>query len=408
MKKTQVQAQKRKLESNSVVQKYELEYLATTERHKTKTKDLLKTSAARGESSVPVIAMHEIRSTHMSQMRELNAKLKAYGGNFLTDKALTDSLSKAEAEAVNSYVRDANQPTGNPQPKENVPAQGKKTSATKRKAPAKAPTRKAKKVATAQNWNRSDKPAGNDTHANSEAHLSVNQTQQLSYEASTSYQSSTTDSAAYVQNNTPEAPTDSLGMSQSGQTWTDTNHPASSVHGEAVNHYQQTPSAVENGVHNDNRTYHAAPSSTHYTNSSQAIESLPASQTNPVYDTQGSNAYSLDHMHNAPPPSTHYASTSQAVENLLASQRNPIHNAAPSSTQYTSQSVEDLLASQRNPIYATQGSSTYSHEDMQSEQLHTANQQNYASGDLHSIMQELGQPYHPNNSQSHYYGGHNG
>lgn len=83
-------------------------YNEAVQKHKMDTFELLKQSAARGEKSVSVAAIGEARKVNVAVMRRANANiLKHSGKQFRKEQEVTAALSRAEAEAVQLYIAEA-------------------------------------------------------------------------------------------------------------------------------------------------------------------------------------------------------------------------------------------------------------------------------------------------------------
>jgi hypothetical protein len=93
---------------SKALQSYVAMYNEAVQKHKMDTFELLKQSAARGEKSVSVAAIGEARKVNVAVMRRANANiLKHSGKQFHKEQEVTAALSRAESEAVQLYIADA-------------------------------------------------------------------------------------------------------------------------------------------------------------------------------------------------------------------------------------------------------------------------------------------------------------
>jgi hypothetical protein len=81
----------------------EAKFQASIKKHRDETVKLLKSSAAKGEASVPANKMASIRNKSLAAMA--SAKMIA-GGKRLTEQELTGLLAKAEQDAVAVYIQE--------------------------------------------------------------------------------------------------------------------------------------------------------------------------------------------------------------------------------------------------------------------------------------------------------------
>ena len=87
---------------------YEAMFTVALEKHKMDTVKLLKESAARGERSVSVTAIGEARTENVAVMRRANALMSKFMGRlYRTEPQITAELSRAESDAVQVYIADA-------------------------------------------------------------------------------------------------------------------------------------------------------------------------------------------------------------------------------------------------------------------------------------------------------------
>ena len=93
---------------SKALQSYIAMYNEAVQKHKKDTFKLLKQGAARGEKSVSVAAIGEARKVNVAVMRRANANiLKHSGKQFCKEQEVTAALSRAEAEAVQLYIAEA-------------------------------------------------------------------------------------------------------------------------------------------------------------------------------------------------------------------------------------------------------------------------------------------------------------
>ena len=87
---------------------YEAMFTAALEKHKMDTVKLLEESAARGEKSVSVNAIGEARKENVAVMRRANSLMSNFIGRiYRTEPQITAELSRAESDAVQVYIADA-------------------------------------------------------------------------------------------------------------------------------------------------------------------------------------------------------------------------------------------------------------------------------------------------------------
>jgi len=88
------------------VKQKEIGFEAAVTKHRDETLLLLKVSAAKGESSVPMSKMASTRLRNVGLMRKANLQVCKLGGKKLTEGEITCQMSKAEGEAVQMYVKE--------------------------------------------------------------------------------------------------------------------------------------------------------------------------------------------------------------------------------------------------------------------------------------------------------------
>ena len=100
--KTPKAAKKPSVKAPSVVNSVTFDAILSM--HTNTTFNLLVGSAARGEASVPIIAMAAARKTTMTHMHSTNARLKITSGQSVSDSVLKAKMLNAEQVAVQKYV----------------------------------------------------------------------------------------------------------------------------------------------------------------------------------------------------------------------------------------------------------------------------------------------------------------
>ena len=92
---------------SKAIQSYESMYNEALQKHKIDTFELLKKSAAKGEKSVSVAAIGEARKVNVAVMRRANANMMKHSGKYRKEQEITAALSRAEGEAVQLYIAEA-------------------------------------------------------------------------------------------------------------------------------------------------------------------------------------------------------------------------------------------------------------------------------------------------------------
>ena len=99
----------KKAKNASLIKQKQNDFQATVNEHRGDTLRLLKTSAAKGEASVPAYLMAQSRMANLSKMKAANMAVKCCGGKKLSDKELSARLAKAESDAVQLYISEIHQ-----------------------------------------------------------------------------------------------------------------------------------------------------------------------------------------------------------------------------------------------------------------------------------------------------------
>jgi hypothetical protein len=99
----------KKAKNVGLIKQKQNDFQATVNEHRGDTLRLLKTSAAKGEASVPANLMAQSRMANLSKMKAANMAVKCCGGKKLSEKELSARLAKAESDAVQLYISEIHQ-----------------------------------------------------------------------------------------------------------------------------------------------------------------------------------------------------------------------------------------------------------------------------------------------------------